>query len=134
MTTTATDASWHTRLYHSDETGGGFTNITVKEVDTTGGGRPDLLVGFRHNRTGGSGTVLDYDVVQRTSASAPLQVTMHRQIADGSVVVSGGQITDYEIGAAGQATKSTITARGGVFYLSDTSQVAASSVPGSILP
>lgn len=134
MTTTASDAFWHTKLYYSDEMGGGFTNITIKAVDTTGGGRPDLLVGFRHNKTSSGGTVLDYDVAQRSSASATLAVVMHRQLADGSVVVVGGHVNDYESGSGGQYTKSEITYSGGLFHLAGTSQVAKSAVPASLLP
>jgi hypothetical protein len=134
MTTTATEAYWHTKLYYSDELGGGMVNITVKGVDTTGGGRPDLMVGFRHNRTSGGGTVLDYDVIMRSSATAPLAVVMHRQLAGGSVVVVGGRISDYA-GEAGLAyTKSDITFSGGLFHLAATSQVAQAAVPTSLLP
>jgi hypothetical protein len=134
MTTTTADAYWHTKLYYSDELGGGMVNITVKGVDTTGGGRPDLLVGFRHNKTSGSGTVLDYDVIMRSSATAPLAVVMHRQLGDGSVVVAGGHVTDYDSGSGGQYTKSDITFSGGFFHLATTSQVAQGAVPGSLLP
>jgi hypothetical protein len=134
MTTTSTDSFWHTKLYYSDESGGGFTNITVKAVDTTGGGRPDLMVGFRHNKTSGGGTVLDYDVIMRASAPAPLAIVMHRQIADGSVVIAGGHVNDYESGPTGQYTKSDITFSGGLFHLAGTSQVAKAAVPASLLP
>ncbi|HEV1996886.1 MAG TPA: hypothetical protein VGR61_01995, partial [Candidatus Dormibacteraeota bacterium] len=107
---------------------------TVKAVDTTGGGRPDLLVGFRHNKTSGSGTVLDYDVIQRNGVSDPLAIVMHRQLADGSMVVVGGHINDFESGAGPLYAKSDINFSGGLFHLASTSQVARSAVPTSLLP
>jgi hypothetical protein len=133
MTTTDADAYWHTKYYYSDDLGGGYTNISVKAVDTTGGGLPDLAVGFRHNRTSGSGTVLDYDILMRGSATAPLQVVAHRQIADGSVVFGPG-ITDYDSAPGPQFTKSVIAFSAGFFKISSTSQVAQTSVPTSQLP
>jgi hypothetical protein len=133
MTTTDTDAYWHTKFYFSDDLGGGYTNITVKAVDTTGGGLPDLAVGFRHNKTSGSGTVLDYDILMRAGATAPLQVVAHRQIADGSVVFSPG-ITDFDSAPGPQFTKSVIRFSSGAFKVTSTSQVPQSSVPASQLP
>jgi hypothetical protein len=133
MTTTDADAYWHTKYYYRDDLGGGFTNIAVKAVDTTGGGLPDLAVGFRHNKTSGSGTVLDYDIVMRASATAPLQVVAHRQVADGAVVFGTG-ITDYDSAPGPQFTKSVIRFSGAAFKITSSSQVAASAVPASQLP
>jgi hypothetical protein len=134
MTSTATDAYWHTKLYYSDDLGGGMVNITVKGVDTTGGGRPDLMLGFRHNKTSGGGTVLDYDVIMRSSATAPLAIAMHRQLADGSVVIVGGHVNDYGASTGGEYTRSDITFSGGLFRLAATSRVAQGAVPASLLP
>jgi hypothetical protein len=133
MTTTNADAYWHTQYYYSDDLGGAFTNISVKAADTTGGGLPDLAVGFRHNKTSGSGTVLDYDVLMRPTGTAPLQVVAHRQLADGSVVFGPG-ITDYDSAPGPQFTKSVIRFVGGAFKITGTSQVAQGAVPASQLP
>ena len=133
MTTSASEGFWHTKLYYSDEMGGGFTSIAVKAVDTTGGGLPDLVVGFRHNKTSGSGTVLDYDIVMRSSATAALQIVAHRQVADGSVVFGPG-VTDYDSSPGPQFTKSVLAFRNGGFHIGSTSQVAPGSVPASQLP
>lgn len=133
MTTTDSDAYWHTKYDYSDDLGGGFTNITVKAVDTTGGGLPDLAVGFRHNKTSGAGTVLDYDILMRASATTPLTITAHRQVADGSVVFGPG-ITDYDSAPGPQFTKSVISFIGGAFKITGTSQVSPTAVPASQLP
>jgi hypothetical protein len=133
MTTTDNDAYWHTKYYYSDDLGGAFTKISVKAVDTTGGGLPDLAVGFRHNKTSGAGTVLDYDILMRASATAPLQVVAHRQIADGSVVFGPG-ITDYDSAPGPQFTKSVIHFASGAFKINSTSQVAQDAVPTSQMP
>jgi hypothetical protein len=133
MTSTDNDAYWHTKYYYSDDLGGAFTKISVKAVDTTGGGLPDLAVGFRHNKTSGAGTVLDYDILMRASATAPLQVVAHRQIADGSVVFGPG-ITDYDSAPGPQFTKSVIRFVSGAFKINSTSQVAQAAVPTSQMP
>jgi hypothetical protein len=78
--------------------------------------------------------VLDYDVVMRSSPTAPLVIVMHRQIADGSVVIAGTHVNDYESGPSGQYTKSDISFSGGLFHLLGTTQVASGSVPASLLP
>lgn len=133
MTTGASEGFWHTKLYYSDESGGGFTSIAVKAVDTTGGGLPDLVVGFRHNKTSGTGTVLDYDIVMRPSATAALQIVAHRRIADGSVVFGPG-VTDYDSSPGPQFTKSVLAFSNGGFRIASSSQVAPGSVPASQLP
>ena len=63
----------------------------------------------------------------RSSAAAPLAVVMHRQLADGSVVVAGGHLNDYERGSGGQYTKSDITFSGGLFHLAATSPAACAT-------
>lgn len=135
MTTSANDAYWHTKLYYGDDMGGGFTNITVKGVDVSGGGVPWLVVGFRHNRTSGGGTILDYDVIDRGAPGTDPAVLIHRQLGDGVAVLGGQHIEDYDDGAGGSTyTKSVINFVEGSFKITATSQIAAAQAPKSDLP
>ncbi|MFN2463897.1 MAG: hypothetical protein ABR573_08365 [Candidatus Dormibacteria bacterium] len=136
MTTTANDAYWHTRLYYSDDQGGGLTGITVKGVDVSDGWSPWLVAGFRHNRMSAGGTVLDYDVITRGAPGTDPAVLIHRQLGDGVAVLGGQHIEDYGDAGGGSAayTKAVIKFVNGAHEVTSTASVNAADLPKSDLP
>ena len=94
MTTSATDAYWHTRFSAIDMAGGRYTHITFKVAHLTGETLSQLIVGFRANT---SASQLMYDIVQMTPDYS-LRLMAHRQLEVGvAKLLPGGGITDYNL-------------------------------------
>lgn len=126
MTTTDTDACWHTELFIGDDTGATYKAVIVKYADVTGGGRPNVEVGFRK-----AGGALVYDVVQKSATN--LDVVVHRERAGGRVTSAGGHVTDYQDNG-GDWLKDVVTYTAPGWVISSSDHVAPAAVPAATFP
>jgi hypothetical protein len=85
-------AGWYPELEAKDLNGSLWDGASIKSLDLTGDGEPELLAGFRYL---GSGFILSYDIVTFPLGGVP-RVAAHPTASDhGSVTATTGRLDEY---------------------------------------
>lgn len=116
---------WATVLRAADDDGTRFSSIGVRGEDVSGDGQPELAFGF-HRR--GSDRVLGFDLVDAAGA-----VAVHRDLPQGSVTLSKGEMSTWAATGDGRAQRAVIRHVGGAWRVATTETVDRAAVPPSMV-
>ena len=129
------DGGWDVALALPEKPDLMFANVSVKAVDVTGDGRPELLVGYR---SGGTGQFETYDVVTYEQGRQ-LEVAAHRpRLHKGSVALEGTTIVDYSADeqspecCPARARRTAIAFNGGEFRVTEAGDVPIDQQPADL--
>ena len=113
-----------------------FAAVSVKSVDVTGDGSPELLVGYR---AGGTGQFESYDVITFALGTEPRVAAHREQLHKGSVTITGSSIVDYSADQSSPeccpetATRTVITSgREGTFRIAAVDEVPIDEQPADL--
>ncbi|MBW3615748.1 MAG: hypothetical protein KY439_10640 [Actinobacteria bacterium] len=116
---------WATVLRAADDDGSRFSSIGVRGEDASGDGQPELGFGF-HRR--GPDRVLALDLVDASGA-----VGLHRELPQGSVTLSKGELVTWAATGDGRAQRSLIRHAGGAWRIVASEAVDRTAVPPSMV-
>jgi hypothetical protein len=129
------DGGWDVALALPERPDPVFANVSVKSVDVTGDGRPELLVGYR---SGDTGQFEAYDVVTYEHGKQ-LEVAAHRpRLHKGSVSLEGTTMVDYSADehspecCPATARRTAIAFNGGEFRVTEVGDVPIDRQPPNL--